>query len=60
MNKGSSIAKAISSIKGKLRKYKWVENDDRNLLILLKAEGENKFDSTKESIDAKNTRKCEG
>ena len=57
---GSGVAKAISSIKGKLRKYRWVENDDKNLLFLLKAEGENKFDSTKEEVDVKNTRKCEG
>lgn len=53
---GGGIAKAISAIKGKLRKYKWVESDDKKILILIKTVGDNKFDANKESIDFENVR----
>lgn len=55
----SGELKLASSLVGKMRKYTWMESDDKKLLILIKCEGENRFDEIHDIVDYEHVRKCE-
>ena len=49
-----------STLVKKMRDYSWMENEQKDLLILLKVKGENSFDDEYDTIDYENARKYEG